>query len=113
MAAHFGCNKGPKASSELEEIEYLVERALRSQGIVSLASVCFLKEQRKQAILAIIRRKVRRKELVPVALEGAGKAEHWVPPEAIEAQREPSEEGIHILSPFDPLIIHRKRLPLF
>ena len=50
--------------------------------------------------------------LVPVAVEGAGKAEHWAAPEAL-AEPTGAEAGIvHILSPFDPLIIQRKRLHL-
>jgi uncharacterized protein YcaQ len=61
---------------------------------------------------------VRRKELVPVALEGAGKQEHWTQPEIFEANGSaPAGEGdaglVHILSPFDPLIIQRKRTALF
>jgi uncharacterized protein YcaQ len=56
---------------------------------------------------------MRRRELGPVALEGAGKHEHWARPETLErAGGEPSEL-VHILSPFDPLMIQRKRTHLF
>ena len=55
---------------------------------------------------------MRRHELVPVALEGAGKLEHWARPEALDLNR-PAAEAVHVLSPFDPLIIQRKRLRLF
>ena len=52
--------------------------------------------------------------MVPIALEGAGKQEHWARPETLE---QPAGEGdpglVHILSPFDPLIIQRKRTELF
>jgi uncharacterized protein YcaQ len=56
---------------------------------------------------------VRRKELVPVAVDGAGKIEHWMQPEALDGAPAPAEDVVHILSPFDPLIIQRKRLKLF
>jgi uncharacterized protein YcaQ len=56
---------------------------------------------------------VRRKELVPVTLDGAGEVEHWVLPQTLDIDPEPAEELVHILSPFDPLIIQRKRLQLF
>ena len=60
----------------------------------------------------LIEARVRRRELVPVDLEGAGKTEHWASPEALEAT--PAASGlVHILSPFDPLIIQRKRTNLF
>ena len=39
---------------------------------------------------------MRRKELVPVALEG-GKYEHWARPETLEAALEPVEDIVHIL----------------
>ena len=56
---------------------------------------------------------MRRRELVPVVLEGSGKQEHWARPETLErAGGEPSEL-VHILSPFDPLMIQRKRTHLF
>ena len=46
-------------------------------------------------------------------LEGAGQALHWVRPETLDAIPDPAQELTHILSPFDPLIIQRKRLRLF
>jgi uncharacterized protein YcaQ len=61
----------------------------------------------------LIEARVRRKELVPVALDGAGKVEHWARPEALDIDAGPAEGLVHILSPFDPLIIQRKRLQLF
>ena len=65
----------------------------------------------------LIEARVRRRELAPVALEGAGKQEHWARPEVLEANGSaPADEGdgpVHILSPFDPLVIQRKRTELF
>ncbi len=60
----------------------------------------------------MIEARVRRKELIPVALEAAGKLEHWVRPETLEAGGA-APEMVHILSPFDPLMIQRKRTELF
>jgi uncharacterized protein YcaQ len=79
--------------------------------VVSLDSVCHLDAPRKKQVARVIERRVRRGELVPVALEGAGKHEHWAAPEVLAAAREPSRL-VHILSPFDPLIIQRKRTHL-
>ena len=83
------------------------------QGIISVDSVCHQDAQRKPAIRQLIEACVRRGELVPVALEAAGKPEHWVRPAELEINAEPLEERVHILSPFDPLVIQRKRLALF
>jgi uncharacterized protein YcaQ len=53
--------------------------------------------------------RVRRKELIPVSVEGLGPAPHWTRPDALDASLEPAPEQTHILSPFDPLVIQRKR----
>jgi uncharacterized protein YcaQ len=110
---HFGWDRRPRAASERAILDYLLARALRAQGLVSLDSVCFQDAQRKPGIRALIERRVRRKELIPVVIGGAEKVEHWALPEALEGAAEPAEEPVHILSPFDPLIIQRKRLKLF
>src|SRR5258708_22669219 len=113
MDRRLGGEGWPRPASEGEVGDYLLERALRAQGLVSLDSPCHLDAQRKPAMRRLIEAKVRRKELVPIALEGAGKGEHWVLPQVLDVGSDPAEELVHILSPFDPLVIQRKRLQLF
>ncbi len=113
MARHFGWDKPPKPASPKEVSNYLLDRALRAQGLVSLDSICHLDAPSKSAIRRLIEARVRRNELVPVALEGAGKQEHWLPPDVLETPGDGATEMVHILSPFDPLIIQRKRTELF
>jgi uncharacterized protein len=113
MSRHFGWDRSPKPASEREILNYRLERALRSQGIVSLDSICHLDAPRKPPMRRLIETRVRSKELVPVELEGAGKLEHWARPETLDVTLDPAEELVHILSPFDPLILQRKRLYLF
>jgi uncharacterized protein YcaQ len=109
---HFGWTRRPRPATDGETNAYLLERAQRTQGVVSLDSICFLVANRRRPIRELIDKEVRRKRLVPVAVEGAGKQEHWIRPEALEAERKQSEL-VHILSPFDPLIHQRQRLKLF
>jgi uncharacterized protein YcaQ len=113
MNRHFGWRRLPGAATEKETLDYLLERALRAQGLVSLESACYPGAGRKPAMRRLIQRRVRRGELVPVQLEGAGKQEHWARPDVLEALSPPGEELVHILSPFDPVVIQRKRLKLF
>jgi uncharacterized protein len=110
---HFGWERSPRAASEAAVLNYRLDRALRSQGVVSLDSVCYLEARHKPAIARLMEARVRRKELVAVALEGAGKLDHWARPEALDAASEPDRELVHILSPFDPLVHQRKRVQLF
>jgi uncharacterized protein YcaQ len=113
MARHFGWDKPPKPASPTEVTAYLLDRALRAQGVVSLDSICHLDAPSKPAIRRLIEARMRRKELVPVMLEGAGKQEHWARPEELGPTGEGAPDLVHILSPFDPLIIQRKRTHLF
>jgi uncharacterized protein YcaQ len=112
MDRHFGWSKPPKAASTREITGYLLDRGLRAQGAVSLDSICHLNAPSKKQVRQLIEARVRRKELVPVALEGAGKQEHWARPETLETAGNDDPGRIHILSPFDPLIIQRKRTRL-
>jgi uncharacterized protein YcaQ len=109
---HFGWDRLPKAPSETEASNHILDRALRSQGVVSLDSICHLEAPRKAGVRRAIDARVRRGELVAVDVEGAGKREHWVRPEVLDAAHEQTKL-VHILSPFDPLIIQRKRTKLF
>ncbi|TCU78274.1 hypothetical protein EDE08_10153 [Bradyrhizobium sp. R2.2-H] len=113
MNRHFGWDKLPRPASAREITAYLLDRALRAQGVVSLDSICHLDAPSKKPVARLIAARVRRGELVPVTLEGAGKQEHWASPAALEAGGEgPPPDLVHILSPFDPLIIQRKRTNL-
>ena len=111
-ARHFGWEQTPRPATEREVLDHLLDRALRSQGVVSIESACYMDAPRKAAMRCLIERRVRRGELVQVKLEGAEDLAHWARPEALEATLEPAE-GVHILSPFDPLVIQRRRLHLF
>ena len=111
MTRHFGWEKLPRPASASDVTAYRLDRALRAQGVVSLDSICHLDAPSKKPVERLIASRVRRGELVPVALEGAGKQEHWVSPSALEPH-ETSPDLVHILSPFDPLIIQRKRTNL-
>ncbi|WP_433293677.1 DNA glycosylase AlkZ-like family protein [Actinoplanes sp. CA-030573] len=59
---------------------------------------------------ALIEQRVARKQLVPVTVEGV---EHWAAPATLETVPEAGPPLVHILSPFDPLVIQRDRLSLF
>jgi uncharacterized protein YcaQ len=113
LLRHFGWDKLPKPATSVQKFAYLLDRALRSQGIVSLDSICHLDAPSKAGIRKLIEARLRKGELVAVALDGAGKQEHWTTPAALEDSSEGEPGLVHILSPFDPLVIQRKRTHLF
>jgi uncharacterized protein len=112
MNRHFGWARPPAMAAEPEVVRYRLERALRTQGIVSLDSACYLDPRRKKPMRRLIDARVRRGELVRVRVEGAEKLEHWAAPETLEIPADRSGDRVHILSPFDPLVNQRKRVAL-
>ena len=112
IGRHFDWDKAPRPATERQVTAYLLDRALRSQGVVSLDSICHLNAPAKKAVRELIESRVKRRLLVPVTVEGAEKVPHWTTPEALATVAPAPANRVHILSPFDPLIIQRKRLKL-
>jgi len=110
---HFGWKRLPPAPRASETLNYEMDRALCSQGLVSIESACYQDAPSKPAMRRLIESRTRRGELVPVEFAGTGKTQHWARPETLAAIPDEAGDWVHILSPFDPLIIQRKRLELF
>lgn len=109
---HFGWEKRPTPATERQVTAYLLDRALRAQGLVSLDSICHLDAPSKKVVAELIEARVKRRELEPVRIADS-KVAHWMERDLALPEKSPDEELVHILSPFDPLIIQRKRLKLF
>lgn len=108
---HFDWDERPRAARPPEIAAYRVDRALRAQGLVSLDSVCHLNAKAKPAVRAELERRCRRGELAAVQVEGLTKTEFWARPEDLERlPRIAPSARVHLLSPFDPLMILRKRV---
>ena len=103
---HFGWSTWPRPATERQFADYLIDTALRAQGVVSLDSVAYGRRSLKPQLRAMLDARVRRKALVELEVEGTA---HWTTPETLEVALPPPEDVVHILSPFDPLIIQRKR----
>lgn len=112
IGRHFDWEKTPRPATDKQVTAYLLDRALRSQGVVSLDSICHLYAPAKKAVRELIEARVKRRLLVPVVIEGAEKVPHWTTPNALDRIAPAPANRVHILSPFDPLIIQRKRLKL-
>ena len=113
MDRHFGWDTPPKPAPERAVLAYRLDRALRSQGVVSLDSICHLDPPSKPAVRRQIEARVRSGDLVPVVITGTEKIEHWARPDALDSVPPPADDFVRLMSPFDPLVIQRKRLKLF
>jgi uncharacterized protein YcaQ len=111
-ARHFDWRVRPKAATEREVAGYLLDSALDAQGIVSVDSACHGRARKKPALRRLIEKEVRGGRLLSVRIEGAEKLEHWVRPRDLELASSYQPELTRLLSPFDPLVIQRKRSSL-
>lgn len=113
---HFGWEDSsakPLPASESAVLGYLIDRGLRSQGVISLDSIAHLDSKKKPALLKLIEKRVKNRELLEVTVEGYSKCRHWLKGLDFEPSSKIDSEKVHILSPFDPLTIQRKRLKHF
>jgi uncharacterized protein YcaQ len=112
MDRHFGWPPRPRAATERQIDEHLLDRAITAQGLVSGPSVMHPRLRFTPLMQKLLDTRVRTKKLVPVTV-GDDPLLHYVSPEALEAPAPDGPPLVHILSPFDPLVIQRRRLSLF
>lgn len=110
---HFNWSKKPRAATRTEVNNYMIDRALRAQALVNIDSICHLeKALRKTEVKKLLADRVNKGQLLEVAIKNKEKQIYFIKPETFEAKLKPSNQ-VHILSPFDPLTIQRKRLEFF
>ena len=109
---HFGWPPRPRPASQTQVFEYILNRSIKAQGVVSLNSICHGNLGAKSQVAPLIKKAVRRRQLVPVHIDGFEKVQHWVAPAELD-DNVVEQKRVHILSPFDPLIIQRKQLRAF
>ena len=109
---HFGWKSLPRGASSSQIVEYQLDRALRAQGLISAPSVMHPWKTFPAEFTALIGRRVRRKQLREVRI-GESSIPHWAPPEMLDHVPDVGEPLVHILNPFDPIVIQRARLKLF
>lgn len=107
---HFSWDQRPKAATGLEVLEYEIQRSLRSQGLCSLDSICHLVPSRKAEVKRILDQKTSRGELIQIRVAEIEKTDFWMRPEVLSDAATINPDLVHILSPFDPLVIQRPRL---
>ena len=95
-----------------EQAEWYVERALDAWGIVARDEFAYLRKEHHKGVAAVLRQREEEGSLVKVAVEGLPRVDYWLRAsdlERIDTLSGP-DRALHILSPFDPFLIHRKRV---
>jgi uncharacterized protein YcaQ len=96
--------------SEKEYAEYLVMRAIQANGIVEEKEVSYLRKGLREPVAKAVRKLLKEGRIAEIRIPGDDKASLFVDPERISHPIVPADPVLHILSPFDNLIIQRKRV---
>ncbi|GAB5525397.1 MAG: winged helix DNA-binding domain-containing protein [Roseivirga sp.] len=89
---------------------YLIDRAIAAHGLMTEAEIGYLRKGLKQPIKRVLDEKVRKKELTKVALPESTEVYYTRPDYLNSIDSITPSEQLHLLSPFDNLVIQRKRL---
>ena len=95
-----------------EHAAWYVDRALDAWGLAARDEMAYLRKEYVAHIDAVLRQREEDGSLIRVTVEGVAKTAYWVRPadlERIDAGKAP-DRTLRIVSPFDPFLIHRKRM---
>lgn len=95
-----------------EQAAWYVDRALDAWGLAARDEMAYLRKEHVAHIDAVLRQREEEGSLIRVTVEGVAKTAYWVRPadlERIDAGKAP-DRTLRIVSPFDPFLIHRKRM---
>ncbi|MGZ6539798.1 MAG: winged helix-turn-helix domain-containing protein, partial [Bacteroidia bacterium] len=97
--------------TEKEFSEHLIRRAVKSNGIVEEKEVFYLRKGLKESVNKTLKKLLKEGELIEVKISGAEKSIYVTTEEQLKAiEKIKLKNDIQLLSPFDNLIIQRKRL---
>jgi uncharacterized protein YcaQ len=94
-----------------EYAEYLVKKAIRSSGIVAAEEIGYMRSHAKTPVAKLLVEKLQEGILIPVEIKGIDKQRYYTTPENLgTAPLAKSKNQVKILSPFDNIVIQRRRL---
>ncbi len=95
--------------TELEQAEHLVMKAIAANGFASQKEMFYLRYHSRPAAKQALLKLEEEKKIVPLGIEGAEGETYYTTRKNL-SQAINITDDVHILSPFDNLVIQRKRL---
>lgn len=95
-----------------EQAAWYVDRTLDAWGLAARDEMAYQRKEHIDGIDAVLREREEAGSLLRIAVEGLPKTAYWARPadiERIDAGKAP-DRTLRVLSPFDPFLIHRKRM---
>ncbi len=97
--------------TETEYFRHLVQRAIQSHGLVTPEEIGYLRKGIKPAVKQVVSEMLEEGEIIAVGVHGNANT-YYSTPEMLEVLNSPPKKikTVHILNPFDNLLIQRKRV---
>jgi uncharacterized protein YcaQ len=97
--------------TEKEFAEHLIRQAIKSNGIVEEKEIYYLRKGLKDSVNKVLKKLLNDGELIEVEIKGVGKSLFVTTEQQLKAiEKTKLKNQIQLLSPFDNMIIQRKRL---
>jgi uncharacterized protein YcaQ len=95
-----------------EHAAWYVDRALDVWGLAARDEFAYQRKEHTDEVAGVLKQREEEGSLVRVEIEELPKTPYWVRSSDLERvdALPGADRAIHILSPFDPVVIHRKRL---
>ena len=101
---------GTTAPSLSKFAEHIVHRDLRAQGLIKLSEFGHLMKIPRKEYQTALKKMLKTEEVVEVNIKGMGDEPYFAYRDAFQQFSPTNKKTFHILSPFDNLVIQRKRL---
>ena len=102
-------NVNTKMPTQQEYFEYLIERDIRAHGLIKAREIGYLLKIDRKTLKNILQKKVKSGEVEEIKIEGVD-GTYFVFTGSLEKISPTKKKVFYLLSPFDNLVIQRKRL---
>ena len=96
--------------SDEEFSEHLINKAIKSNGFVTVKEITYLRHYNQKVFRKVLNELVESKKIVTLEVEGLDESYYTTRKTLNKLKAPVKPTGMHILSPFDNLVIQRKRL---
>lgn len=96
--------------TELEQAEHLIMKAIAANGFASQKEMFYLRYHSRPAAKQALLQLEEEKKIIPLAIEGIENETYYTTEKHLKSAVDINNDNIYILSPFDNLVIQRKRL---
>ncbi len=96
--------------TEEEQAHYLIDRTIQAQGLATLNCICYLRNGGKKLVKKTLEKGLQSGRYISIKVEGFPRLEWYTTSELIAQTPKVPNQSLHIVCPFDNLIIQRERM---